>query len=73
MWMPLTPGYIDRMKLVDIKAYKPSFGTFETFHELARSIQRPYDCWNRGVHWISPENAEAHGDYLRVLGEAGFD
>jgi len=67
-------GITDRFRqLLYTKAHEPSVGTFETFNELEWFVQRPHDYWNSDMHWISPANAEAHDDYLRVLGEAGFD
>jgi len=29
--------------------------------------------WNSNMHWISPLNSESYNDYLKALGNAGFD
>ena len=36
-------------------------------------IQRPPHEWKSNMHWISPLDKDAHDDYLRTLGAAGFD
>ena len=47
--------------------------TYEKFHGLEWFVQRPEDHWHSNMHWISPADAESHDDYLRALGEGGFD
>lgn len=36
-------------------------------------VHRPDTQWNSNMHWISPGDEFAHEDYLKALGEAGFD
>jgi hypothetical protein len=47
------------------------FGSVE--YPMTWFIQRPSGNWNSNMHWISPSDQASHEDYLRVLGEGGFD
>lgn len=45
----------------------------KTFGGLKWEVQRPPMRWNSNMHWISPNNAATHLDFLQELGIAGFD
>jgi hypothetical protein len=67
-------GITDRFKdLLYTKAHEPGIGTYEDFHGLQWYVQRPDNWWNSNMHWISPADAGSHEDYLRLLGESGFN
>lgn len=41
--------------------------------DMRWSIYRPDKQWNSNMHWLSPTTSQAHEDYLKALGFAGFD
>lgn len=67
-------GITDRFnELLYTKSHEPGIGTYEDFGDLQWYVQRPDSWWNSNMHWISPANAGSHEDYLRLLGESGFE
>jgi hypothetical protein len=36
-------------------------------------LQRPEERWHTTTHWLSPNDEEAHEQYLKVLQQGGFD
>lgn len=47
----------------------------EVFDDFDWTVQRPEEdgLWNNNMHWISPSNAASYEEFLKVLGDAGFD
>lgn len=54
-------------------AYGPGEGETVRFNGQKWQIQRPAKKWHSNSHWLNPMDEEADDQFLRVLGDGGFD
>jgi hypothetical protein len=70
-------GITDRFRdlLVNGNALKSDSNTTEAFGNTDWLVQRPEEkgLWNNNMHWLSPADANGYKEFLKVLGDAGFD
>lgn len=53
--------------------YEPGTGEIHQINGMKWQINRPAKKWNSNSHWLNPMSEEAQDQFLRVLGDGGFD
>jgi hypothetical protein len=70
-------GITDRFQdlLITGNELQPGSNKTEDFGNFKWTVQRPEKdgLWNNNMHWLSPADENGYEEFLKVLGDAGFD